>query len=324
MTENDRPAYAARLRCTIALALSLVSASLQAQSRVVATIPIEFSDGRAVIPVMVGSSGPFRLILDTGMPYDGILLFDTARVDLRALRNLATARVGGAGDGAASNALTDSAATFTVGSLRCENQRVTLLTDGRFRGFPNDGVIGYSVFGHYAVELDHDAARMILYEPDGFTAGAGWSSVDMVFRGNRVPWTRVYVTTAQEPAAQLAAYIDLASRENLELLERATNAFVMPATTGRRVIGRGLNGDVVAREGRVAAVALGSFVLRDVAVQVTPAAVRSRQAGADAIIGAGLLARFDVIFDYAHGKLHLRPNRSFAEPFDSEPPAPSS
>jgi hypothetical protein len=41
---------------------------------------------------------------------------------------------------------------------------------------------------------------------------------------------------------------------------------------------------------------------------VTPAAVRSKQQGADAVVGNGLLSRFDVVFDYAHQKLHLRPN----------------
>lgn len=58
-----------------------------------------------------------------------------------------------------------------------------------------------------------------------------------------------------------------------------------------------------------------SEALRDVAALVTPAEVRSCQAGADAIIGNNALRRFNVIFDHAHLKIHLRPNRYFGEPF---------
>jgi hypothetical protein len=48
---------------------------------------------------------------------------------------------------------------------------------------------------------------------------------------------------------------------------------------------------------------------------VTPAEVRSKQEGADAVIGNNVLRRFDLVYDYAHAKVHLRPNRSYAEPF---------
>jgi hypothetical protein len=299
----------------VAALLLTAHASLEAQSRVVAEVPIEVVRGRAVVPVRIGSGAPLRLILDSGMPYDGILLFDSARVDLRAFAHLASAQIAGAGAGGASQALTDSAGSFSVGTVQFERQRVTILTSDTFRGFPTDGVIGYSLLGHYAVEIDYDQRRLLLHEAQTFSVAAGWSTLPLRFKDNLVPWLDLDVSTAGEPPVRLAAYIDCAASSAVELLAREVNAFSMPAVTGERVVGRGLSGDIRARDGRVASLRLGAMELRNVAVQVVPAEVRSRQAGADAILGGEALRRFNVVFDYAHQRLHLIPNRSFAEPF---------
>jgi len=230
----------ARAAMAIVLLLMLAYVPAAAQNRLVAEIPIELAHNKTIIPVTVGDS-TLRLILDTGMPYDGVLVFGTDRVDVRRFPNLARAQIGGAGQGSASAALHDPSAGFSIGSLRFDAHPLTILTTDAFNGFPTDGVIGYSLLGHYAVELDHDAGVMRLYEPATFTPGSEWASVDTHFRGNQVPWVDFRVSTAGEPAVQLAGYVDCASGEALELLDREVNVFRAPATTGERLLGRGLS-----------------------------------------------------------------------------------
>ncbi len=298
-----------------AAVLMSISLPITAQNRVLAEIPIELDRNKTIVPVMVGSSGPFRLILDTGMAYDGILLFDSARVDVTQFDELMPVQVGGAGSGSASQALSDPAETISVGPLELEGQRVTILTGSGFRGFPTDGVIGYSLLGHYAVEIDHDDNRMILYEPSTFAADNGWESIDVYFKNNRIPWIDISLATGDEDPVRLSVYIDCASSEALELLERETNRFTLPEELEEKNAGRGLSGDIRGKEGRVSTVVLGTHVLSDVAAIVVPAAARSRRDGADAIVGNNLLRRFNVIFDYAHDKIHVRPNRNRFQPF---------
>ncbi|HSW29101.1 MAG TPA: hypothetical protein VLH75_06330 [Longimicrobiales bacterium] len=296
------------LRAAAVAGISLFLAHVPAagQNRLLAEIPIELAHNKTIVPVTVGGS-TLRLILDSGMPYDGVLVFDTAKVDLTRFPSLVQARIGGAGQGDGTPALHDPTAGFSIGSMSFDGQSVIVLATDIYKGFPNDGVIGYSVLGHYAVELDYGARRMRLYEAETFSPEAGWASVDLYFKDNRVPWMDLRVATAGEPPVVLATYIDFASGEALELLEREINAFRMPATAGERLVGRGLSGDIYGKEGRVPRILVGPFALEDVAVMVTPAAVRSKQEGADAVVGNGLLSRFDMIFDYAHGKLHVRP-----------------
>jgi hypothetical protein len=295
-----------RAASVVAVLSVLSHAPAVAQNRLVAEIPIELAYNKTIVPVTVGGAN-LRLILDSGMPYDGVLVFDTAKVDLTRFPNLAQAQIGGAGQGAASGALHDPAAGFSVGSLGLDGHSVTILTSGIYRGFPTDGVIGYSLLGHYAVEIDHAAGRMRLYEAETFSPEPGWASVDLYFKENQIPWMDVGVSTAGEAPVTLSTYIDCASGESLELLERESNAFTPPIATEEKLVGRGLSGDIYGKAGQVRRVTVGPFPVDDVGVMVVPASVRSRQPGADAVVGNGLLSRFDVVFDYAHRKIHLRP-----------------
>jgi hypothetical protein len=291
----------------LALALTTLPSPVAAQNEILAEIPIELRGNRVIIPVSVGSSGPHRLILDTGMAYDGITLFDTASVDLSQFDHLARVQIRGAGPGGAAHALSDSAATFRAGPRTFKDQRVTMLTGGAFRGFPTDGVIGYSILGHHVVEIDYDTERMILYDPETFSPTDDWVSVDIYFKDNRIPWTDIYVATEEEEEdpVRLSSYIDFAAEEALELLDRDTNVFIVPAETREVYAGRGLSGDIYGAEGRVSRVIIGPYQLEDVLVVVVPAEIRSRQEGADAIIGSGLLRRFNVTFDYSRSRILL-------------------
>ena len=111
-------------------------------------------------------------------------------------------------------------------------------------------------------------------------------------------------------------YIDLASEEALEMLVRADQKFTMPAKLDSSYLGTGLSGDIHGSRGRSRHLWLGGYMLSDVRTAFAPAEVRSKQKGADGILGNDCLRRFNVIFDYAHQRLYLKPNGAFATPFE--------
>ncbi len=61
---------------------------------------------------------------------------------------------------------------------------------------------------------------------------------------------------------------------------------------------------------------LGPFSLRDVTTAFAPAAVRSRQQGAEGVLSNNALRRFNVFFDYRSETLYLKPNGHYREPVD--------
>ncbi len=285
------------------------------QTHAIASIPITVERNKTILPVSVGRSDSLRLILDTGMAYDGILLFNVDKVDTSVFDHLLRMRIGGAGGGSGSEALSDDSADFSVGVVNVANQRVTILTGNALKDFPTDGVIGYTLFGHYSVEIDFDIGVMHLYEPGSWIPGEDWQSIPLYFKDNRIPWIDITVVTGTEAPITLAAYIDCASGEALELLERKDNRFVKPAGTKKKYLGRGLSGDIYGEEGTISKVSLGTHTLDTVVASFTPAEIRSRQREADAVVGNKILRRFNVVFDYEQMRLYLKPNSRFHEPF---------
>jgi hypothetical protein len=280
--------------------------------------PVPFTVHRdvALVTVRVGDVEIPRIMLDTGMPYDGLLIYNPAYRDSLDLTRAARARIGGAGSGEAATALLLDSAGFRIGQVAMAGQRVILLGNDAFKGSATNGVVGYSLFGHYVTELDYDARVMTLHGPGAFVADGGWRKVPLSFKGNDIPWIDIAVAVDSGPAVTLAAYIDLASREAVEVLVRPGMKVAVPKGSGEQTLGTGLSGEIKGSRGRVATLAVGGLELKDVSAVFVPAAVRSKQEGADAVIGSAALRRFNLVFDYSGRALYIKPNSHFHEPFE--------
>ena len=288
------------------------AASVEPQRR----IPFRLIRNKVILPVRVNASRELQVILDTGMPYDGLLLYKRELRDSIGVGTFADARVGGAGAGAAASAVVADSVSFSVGDVTFDHQRVIVLQNDLFAGFPTDGVTGYSLFGHFAVEIDYDAELITLHEPGTRPPDDSWRRIPIAFRQNRIPWVEAVIDLEGNRRIPVSLYIDLASGEALELLIRDDMKFALPAGLEEYLLGRGLSGDVRGYRGRVVSLDLGPFSLRDVTTAFAPAAVRSRQPGADGVLSNNAVRRFNVIFDYQNEALYLKPNGHYREPFD--------
>jgi hypothetical protein len=122
-----------------------------------ASVPMELSDGRADVAVMLNGRGPYRLAVETGSP--DVLVSPRVVADL-ALRAI------GPGE-------TDS--LFQLDSLRIGKALVGSLPVGRDSGFARlgvDGVLGLIAYRDVVLTLDYPNERLSLTktslpEPDG-------------------------------------------------------------------------------------------------------------------------------------------------------------
>jgi hypothetical protein len=279
-----------------------------------ARIPFEVDRNRTIVKCEVGGSGPLRLILDTGMPMDGVYLFHKEARNEVALEEAIEVFIPGAGGGEPSNGIMAEAVPISAGGIVFGHQRAIVSLSEHTQDFPTDGVIGWSLFGHYAVELDYDTMAITLHPPGSFAQDSTWHSVPLVLKKN-IPWVSASVDVLGEGAVPIDCYIDFASGEAVELLVREGAKFPIPENLSHAYLGTGLSGDVHGGVGRVASVSIGPHSLFDVPAVFPDAAIRSKQEGADAVIGNGLLRRFDLVFDYDAGTLWLRPNDAFDLPF---------
>jgi hypothetical protein len=268
-----------------------------------------------MLPVRVGDSRELKVILDTGMHFEGLLLYNTDLIDSIPLNNAIEVQVPGAGADSASKAVMADSMTFLVGPVEFENQRIIILTSETMKGFPSDGVTGYSLFGNYIVEIDYERMVIILHESKEVMVDSSWEWLPMTFKDYKIPWIEAAVSIAGGKDIPISVYIDLASSDALELLVKQGMKFEVPDNLREAYLGRGLSGDIYGHEGRIASLKLGSFRLEDVVTAFAPYEVRSKQKGADGIVGNNALRRFNCIFDYKNARLYIKPNEFFSELF---------
>ncbi len=294
----------------ILLTLALLATTMSAAQPIdVGSLPrISFTvrANKILLPVTVGGSRPLSIILDSGMAFDGVLIYNSALADSIELRNPFQASMGGAGSGPPQTALVADSMSFQVGDVPFERQRVIILEGDAMKGFSSDGVCGHSLFGSYAVEIDYDLMEIALRPSGGGRPDSTWTELPLTFKENRIPWTEIRTSIGGADVETLSCYIDLASSETVEFLTRDGMKFTLPDSLEDVHLGRGLSGDIQGQRGRIAWVGLGPRRVSDLEVAFTPAAVRSKQPGADAVIGNGLLRRFNCIFDYGAERLYVK------------------
>jgi len=278
-------------------------------------VPFKLERKRVVIPTGVNGSRTFGLILDTGMPFDGAYLFHKEFANDIDMSEAIEVRVPGAGAGEASTALMIESGTLTFGEVAVDSQRVIIAQSFHTQGFPSDGVMGWNLFGHYAVKIDYDAEMITLFDTAGFAADSTWTAIPISLRNNTA-FIEGVLEVVEGEKVPVSLYIDLASDEALELLLRPGQKFTAPEGQPESYLGTGLSGDIHGTRGEVKQLSVDGFALHEIPTAFAPANVRSKQEDADGVLGNDFIRRFNVIFDYAHELLYLKPNKTYRAAFD--------
>lgn len=295
------------------LAIILFTSCAECQETYV--IPIKVKRNITLVTVKIGNIEIPDILLDTGLSFDGILIYNPSYKDSLALTNAIEVSIGGAGDGEPSTALMIDSTEFNLGNVELKNQRIIMLQSDIYKGFPTNGIIGYSILGHYIAQLDYDKNKMTLYDKSKIEIDSSWTELPLYFKDNNIPWVDAYVVIKDEAPIFLSMYIDFASGDAIELLEKSSMKFSLPEGTVNAHLGTGLSGEIYGKTGKISKLILGPYELHNVAAAFAPAETRSKQDNADAILGNDSLRPFNLIFDYANRKLYIKPNSFFNEPF---------
>lgn len=275
------------------------------------TFSIKSARNRSMVDVEIGDLTIPDILLDTGFSFDGLMIYNPDYIDSLSFPNAIEVKVPGAGGGKPSIALMVDSAEFNLGTVKMTNQRLLLLQSNTYEGFPSNGVMGYSIFGHYATEINYDENTMTLHNADQIILNDEWTMIPIYFKNNKIPWVDVSVVVDHEEPVLLSTYIDFAAGENIELLEKKDMKFKLPENMVDKYLGRGLSGDIYGKSGRISKLIIGPYELLDVQAAIAPANIRSKQINADAVLGCGALRKFNIVFDYAHEKLYIKPNSHF-------------
>jgi hypothetical protein len=272
------------------------------------TIPFELVDNHVALPVTIDGKGPFRFLFDTGG--QNIVDADVAK----QLGLGATGGAAGSGVGAATEAIQFATVdALGVGGATLRKQTFAVAPVhagfGMSSGKPVDGLIGFEVLARFVTTFDYGTNTVVLRTPDAAKPLTQGKTIPFAFNGGHP-----MVDCAIGGYAG-SCVLDTGSRIGLTVLTPflAAHPSIVPSNvTAVGANGFGVGGAALGRLGRTT-LQLAGYTIPDV---ITDLSSQTKGAFADPYyagnVGAGVLKRFAVTFDYAHQTVAFVPDAGFA------------
>jgi hypothetical protein len=269
-----------------------------------AQVPFRLINNHIYADVAVNGKGPLLFIFDTG----GHDILTPATAKALGVKVEGAAPGTGAGTKVVNfgfakvNSLKIGDATFSgqlFGVLDFEPDNV--------EGVAIEGMVGFDVFKRFVTRIDYGAKTLTLIEPAAFNPGDAGTPVPFVFDGSIPEVKGSFEGLSGE------FDIDTGSRAGLTLTKPFAERNNLRATHSKgvdAVDGWGVGGASTAYVTRGKELTLGTIKVPGI---VTALATQSKGAFAAASyqgnVGAGILKRYIVTFDYGHQIMYLKPLR---------------
>jgi hypothetical protein len=310
---------AQRSLLTVLLCASLSQAA-EGASKV--TFKVRVIANLIVMPGNVNNSRPLNIVLDSGAS-DNILVPELVS-DLR-LKLTSSATAAGLGKGQDETEHISPGNRLAWGpdkQLRLGDQRVAALPISDISeqtGYPLDGIFGSSLFQNFQIHVDYDHAEVTFAQ--GEPPPAGGVAVPLRLYGG-IPFVEATLETAAGGKVPGLFLVDSGTTAPLILSRKFLEAHPS-VMAGHKYVNAppavAVGGRIDLQLVRVTGLKLGSFRLA-APVAAVPQSTRGALANGNiaGFIGAGILSRFTVDWDYKRQTMVLTCNHRFGEPFESD------
>jgi rhodanese-related sulfurtransferase len=282
------------------------------------TVPFEIIRNHIILKAGVNGN-EIRLALDSGLGADGAVLFGSPEIEKLGLKFAGEARVSGAGEGDMVPAKFSPGNTINLPGLDLTEQTLIVMPPDPARAVifgHEDGAIGGSLLNHLVVGIDFDKNILQLSENNDFTYSGPGQKLTMTRMPDGAPCLSGSVEMVPGVSTQLGFVLDLGAGNALSLNTRSNESIKIPQSAIEHSLGFGIQGELMGHIGRIAALHIGPYLLKDVVTSFSQSEALNKIEGGRGNIGMGILRRFNIIFDVAHHQIIVEPNAHFTEPFE--------
>lgn len=257
-------------------------------------------------------------LLDTGLTKT--LLFNLKFSDSLKLNHIQNIQLRGLGMGKSINALKSNKNTMRIKGIANFNHMVYLIMDSMFdlsakMGMDINGIIGGDLFRDFIVKIDYSKKKLTFYDPETYVYKdcKKCESFPLSFF-NQKPFLNVYVENHLGEEHKAKLLIDSGGGDALWLFEDTHPKIIVSKKYFRDYLGKGLNGDIYGKRSKVNKLRIGSFIFENASVSypdsISILTVRKNKTR-NGTLGAEMLKRFHVIFDYPNKKITLKKNLKY-------------
>jgi membrane-associated protease RseP (regulator of RpoE activity) len=277
-------------------------------------IKVSIFDNVIYIPISVNDNSPIDFVLDTGAPE-----ITTIEKGIITRMNIKTNK-GGYLRGAGAKSLEFvwlEGVKLTLPNIKVLGARMaahSLVHMEPYWGKPKYGLLGGNILKHVVTEIDYIKSYVRFYQPDKYIYKGNGQKIPIKFISNAVlVKARVCINAGEEDFEGLFL-IDTGVRNTFFNSPFVRKHCILEKTkkTVENITGFGIGGEGFGKLSRIKTIQMGSYKIDNAIIELTTdttGVAASKQF--DGIIGADLLSRFKVIFDYKRGEMILEPNENF-------------
>lgn len=281
-------------------------------------IPVEIQHNIILVPLQVNGSFEMNFILDTGVKTT--ILTEPLLASFLSLDSISRILVRGLGDGPPIEATLARDVQISLPGVTGPKVNMLVLPEGLISyssmfGRPVYGIIGYEIFGRFTVEINYQQSYIRLHEPFAYKPRRRWQKLPISLEKAK-PYVAATLYTAAGDTIHKPWLLDTGASMAVSMLDVAYPA---PDPSVPAFLGQGLNGNVYGKLARSEAFQLGEFVLPDIITgypDTSAIPLLPTDEGWYGNIGAEVISRFHVVFDYPRRQVYLKPNGNFRKAFD--------
>lgn len=282
------------------------------------SIPFTF-DGRIIIPLKINHSKNIEVILDTGVGQSILLIMHEETGNELGLEYTETRDViRGAGSGKNKAAHLSPEVNVSLSNIDLGPIFTAVIEESRnVSSHHNIGVIGGAIFSSYVTKIDFDSMKLSLYDPETFKPDKSWVGISITLERNMpIIETSIFNDVGEDIPVRLL--VDTGAQPVLGLVPEKNDGIKQPRRFIHTLSGTGLRGDTFANTARLYGMRIGRYRLTDLLsdylkLEDFPA---MKELSCDGLVGIGALYRYNMVFDYAHNMMYVKPNKYFKDRFE--------
>jgi len=292
------------------------------QNKKSVTVPFKLINNLMVIPVEVNGK-KLSFLLDTGI--EKTILFNLKISDSVRLNNVEEIQMRGLGEGDAIQALKSRGNLVRLKEVISVNHMIYMITDNLFdlsakMGIDVNGIIGGDLFKDFIVRINYSSKKITFYNPDTYVYKKCNNCLTLPLEFlNKKPLMNASVENHLGDLIDVKLLIDSGGGDALWLFKNTHPKLMVSDKYFDDYLGKGLSGDIYGKRSVINKLKIGDFVFKNASVSYpdsTSIITVHDDVNRNGTVGAEILKRFHVIFDYPSKKLTLKKNGSnYKAPF---------
>jgi len=284
-------------------------------------LPFQLVSDLVIIPLELNGV-ELNFLLDTGV--DSTILFSLDKEDSVEVQNATVIYLRGMGDEEPIRALKSTGNSIKVGEAYSKDLSIYISFDYTMNlsnrlGIVVNGIIGYDFFKDFVLEFNYPRKRLTVYNKDRYSPKRcrRCEEMPLIFSKNK-PYVNA-LTTINGNTLPLNFLIDSGSGDALWIFRDEKASITLPEKHFDDFLGFGMGGSVYGARSRVDKIELGKFKFENVTASFPDTTYISGLKSYDkrnGSIGAKILKRFNVVFDYSRKTVSLKPNKNYGDSFE--------